>query len=195
MLLDVRESASNTAAAHAPSAKLISLGSASQKAQRASQWSERFLVICASGMRSSSQASSTPCKKRGINVTNISGGMAAWQRAGLRTVREVKVVIVGGVAGGMSTATRLRRLREDAEIIVFEQGPHVSYANCGLPYHIGEVIPAEKDLLLQTPGESLGDRFRLDVRVHLRVVGNIDRRLQDGERQKPRNRRGIPREL
>ncbi|NCW95722.1 MAG: CoA-disulfide reductase, partial [Actinobacteria bacterium] len=85
----------------------------------------------------------------------------------------MKVVIVGGVAGGMSTATRLRRLREDAEIIVFEQGPHVSYANCGLPYHIGEVIPAEKDLLLQTP-ESLGDRFRLDVRVHSRVVG-IDR--------------------
>jgi len=85
----------------------------------------------------------------------------------------MKVVIVGGVAGGMSTATRLRRLREDAEIIVFEQGPHVSYANCGLPYHIGEVIPAEKDLLLQTP-ESLGDRFRLDVRVLSRVIG-IDR--------------------
>ena len=82
----------------------------------------------------------------------------------------MKVVIVGGVAGGMSTATRLRRLREDAEIIVFEQGPHVSYANCGLPYHIGEVIPAEKDLLLQTP-ESLGDRFRLDVRVLSRVIG------------------------
>ena len=85
----------------------------------------------------------------------------------------MKVVIVGGVAGGMSTANRLRRLREDAEIIVFEQGPHVSYANCGLPYHIGEVIPAGKDLLLQTP-ESLGDRFRLDVRVLSRVIG-IDR--------------------
>ena len=85
----------------------------------------------------------------------------------------MKVVIVGGVAGGMSTATRLRRLREDAEIIVFEQGPHVSYANCGLPYHIGEVIPAEKDLLLQTP-ESLGERLRLDVRVNSRVT-NIDR--------------------
>jgi len=81
----------------------------------------------------------------------------------------MKVVIVGGVAGGMSAATRLRRLREDAEIIVFEQGPHVSYANCGLPYHIGEVIPAEKDLLLQTP-KSLHDRFRLDVRVNSRVT-------------------------
>lgn len=85
----------------------------------------------------------------------------------------MKVVIVGGVAGGMSAATRLRRLKEDAEIIIFEQGPHVSYANCGLPYHIGEVIPQEKDLLLQTP-ESLHDRFRLDVRVNSRVT-SIDR--------------------
>jgi NADPH-dependent 2,4-dienoyl-CoA reductase/sulfur reductase-like enzyme/rhodanese-related sulfurtransferase len=80
----------------------------------------------------------------------------------------MKVLIVGGVAGGMSAATRLRRLKEDAEIIVFEQGPHVSYANCGLPYHVGEIIPLEQDLLLQTP-RSLRDRFRLDVRVHNRV--------------------------
>lgn len=81
----------------------------------------------------------------------------------------MKVLIVGGVAGGMSAATRLRRLREDAEIIIFEQGPNVSYANCGLPYHIGEVIPAEKDLLLQTPA-SLKARFNLDVRVNNRVT-------------------------
>jgi NADPH-dependent 2,4-dienoyl-CoA reductase/sulfur reductase-like enzyme/rhodanese-related sulfurtransferase len=81
----------------------------------------------------------------------------------------MKVVIVGGVAGGMSAATRLRRLREDAEIIIFEQGPYVSYANCGLPYHIGEVIPEQKDLLLQTP-KSLKDRFNLDVRVSSRVI-------------------------
>ena len=81
----------------------------------------------------------------------------------------MKVVIVGGVAGGMSAATRLRRLREDAEIIVFEQGPHVSYANCGLPYHVGEVIPEESDLLLQTP-QSLKNRFNLDVRVNSRVT-------------------------
>lgn len=80
----------------------------------------------------------------------------------------MKILIVGGVAGGMSAATRLRRLNEDAEIIVFEQGPHVSYANCGLPYHIGEVIAEERDLLLQTP-KSLHDRFRLDVRVNNRV--------------------------
>ena len=63
----------------------------------------------------------------------------------------------------------MRRLREDAEIIVFEQGPNVSYANCGLPYHVGEVIAAEQDLLLQTP-KSLKSRFNLDVRVNSRVT-------------------------
>jgi NADPH-dependent 2,4-dienoyl-CoA reductase/sulfur reductase-like enzyme/rhodanese-related sulfurtransferase len=85
----------------------------------------------------------------------------------------VKVLIIGGVAGGMSAATRLRRLREDAEIIVFEQGPNVSYANCGLPFHVGEVIATESELLLQTP-KSLKSRFNLDVRVNSRVT-KIDR--------------------
>lgn len=91
----------------------------------------------------------------------------------------MKVLIVGGVAGGMSAATRLRRLKEDAEIIVFEQGPHVSYANCGLPYHVGEIIPLEQDLLLQTP-KSLHDRFRLDVRVQNRVekINRVDKTVE-----------------
>jgi NADPH-dependent 2,4-dienoyl-CoA reductase/sulfur reductase-like enzyme/rhodanese-related sulfurtransferase len=81
----------------------------------------------------------------------------------------VKTVIIGGVAGGMSAATRLRRLQEDAQIIIFEQGANVSYANCGLPYHVGEVIKKESELLLQTP-KSLKDRFNLDVRVNSRVT-------------------------
>jgi NADPH-dependent 2,4-dienoyl-CoA reductase/sulfur reductase-like enzyme/rhodanese-related sulfurtransferase len=81
----------------------------------------------------------------------------------------MKTVIIGGVAGGMSAATRLRRLKEDAEIIIFEQGPNVSYANCGLPYHVGEIIPEESSLLLQTP-KTLKDRFNLDVRVNSRVI-------------------------
>jgi NADPH-dependent 2,4-dienoyl-CoA reductase/sulfur reductase-like enzyme/rhodanese-related sulfurtransferase len=81
----------------------------------------------------------------------------------------MKTVIIGGVAGGMSAATRLRRLQEDAEIIIFEQGANVSYANCGLPYHVGEVIKNESELLLQTP-KSLKDRFNLDVRVNSRVT-------------------------
>ena len=81
----------------------------------------------------------------------------------------MKTVIIGGVAGGMSAATRLRRLQEDAEIIIFEQGPNVSFANCGLPYHVGGIIPKESSLLLQTP-EALKDRFNLDVRVRSRVT-------------------------
>lgn len=82
----------------------------------------------------------------------------------------MKVVIVGGVAGGMSAATRLRRLDINAEIIVLEKSGHVSYANCGLPYFVGGVIEDESDLLLQTPA-SLHARFRLDVRVLSEAIG------------------------
>lgn len=85
----------------------------------------------------------------------------------------MRTIIVGGVAGGMSAATRLRRLDERAEIVVFEKGHYVSYANCGLPYYVGGVITDRNQLLLQTP-ESLGSRFRLDVRVDHEVV-SIDR--------------------
>ena len=81
----------------------------------------------------------------------------------------MRVVIIGGVAGGMSAATRLRRLDESAEIIVLERSGHVSYANCGLPYYVGGVITGEDKLYLQTP-ESLHKRFRLDVRVHHEVT-------------------------
>ena len=81
----------------------------------------------------------------------------------------MRVVIVGGVAGGMSAATRLRRLDESAQITVVERSGHVSYANCGLPYFVGGVIEDEEDLLLQTP-EALFERFRLDVRVDTEVT-------------------------
>ena len=84
-----------------------------------------------------------------------------------------KIVIIGGVAGGMSAATRLRRLDPTASIIVIERSGYVSYANCGLPYFVGGVISEQSDLLLQTP-ESLHDRFRLDVRI-LNEVTSIDR--------------------
>ena len=81
----------------------------------------------------------------------------------------MRVVIVGGVAGGMSAATRMRRLDADAEIIVLEKSGHVSYANCGLPYFVGGVIEEEDALLLQTP-TSLHARFKLDVRVATEVT-------------------------
>jgi NADPH-dependent 2,4-dienoyl-CoA reductase/sulfur reductase-like enzyme/rhodanese-related sulfurtransferase len=87
--------------------------------------------------------------------------------------RVKRVVIVGGVAGGMSTATRLRRLNADVRITVIERSGHVSFANCGLPYFVGGLIEEEDDLTLQTP-EQLFDRFRLDVRVNDEVVA-IDR--------------------
>ncbi|QIL46114.1 FAD-dependent oxidoreductase [Vagococcus coleopterorum] len=81
----------------------------------------------------------------------------------------MKIVIVGGVAGGMSAATRLRRLNEEAEIIVVEKGPFVSFANCGLPYYVSGEISERGDLLVQTPA-SLKARFALDVRPESEVV-------------------------
>ncbi|MDP6358249.1 MAG: FAD-dependent oxidoreductase [Planctomycetota bacterium] len=84
-----------------------------------------------------------------------------------------KIIIVGGVAGGASCATRARRLSEESEIIIFEKGPHVSFANCGLPYFAGGEIAERDKLLVQTP-ESLQARFNLDVRVSTHVM-RIDR--------------------
>lgn len=86
------------------------------------------------------------------------------------------VVIVGGVAGGMSAATRLRRHDESMRIIVLEKSGYVSFANCGLPYYLGGVIEERDSLLLQTP-ESLAQRFELDVRVKSEVL-SIDRAAQ-----------------
>lgn len=81
----------------------------------------------------------------------------------------MKVIIVGGVAGGATTATRLRRLDEKAEIIMIDRGNHISFANCGLPYYVGDVIKRKEDLLLQTP-ESFNKRFNIDVRIRQEVI-------------------------
>ena len=80
-----------------------------------------------------------------------------------------KILIIGGVAGGASAAARARRLDESAEIIVFERGPHISFANCGLPYHIGGEIKDREKLLLQTP-QSFNARFNVDIRVQNEVL-------------------------
>lgn len=98
----------------------------------------------------------------------------------------MKLLIIGGVAGGASAAARARRLSESAEIIVFERGPHLSFANCGLPYYIGGEIEDRNKLLVTKP-ETLKDRYRLDIRAGVEVV-KIDRqakrvsvrRLSDG---------------
>ena len=81
----------------------------------------------------------------------------------------MKVVIVGGVAGGASAAARLRRLDEKAEIVMLERGPYISFANCGLPYYIGGEIKKKSALTLQTP-QSFKSRFNVDVRVNSEVT-------------------------
>ena len=81
----------------------------------------------------------------------------------------MKVVIVGGVAGGATAAARIRRLDEKAQIVVFERSGYISYANCGLPYYIGDVITDAEELTLQSP-ESFYSRFRVDMRVHHEVT-------------------------
>ena len=80
-----------------------------------------------------------------------------------------KILIIGGVAGGATAAARLRRLDETSEIIMFEKGPYISYANCGLPYHIGNVIKERSSLLLQTP-EAMSSKYNIDVRIESEVI-------------------------
>lgn len=82
----------------------------------------------------------------------------------------IKLVIVGGVAGGATAAARARRVSEDAEIVVFERGEYISFANCGLPYYIGNVIKRRDHLLLATP-EDFKKRYNIDVRIFSEVVG------------------------
>jgi len=86
----------------------------------------------------------------------------------------MKILIIGGVAGGASTATRLRRINEDAEIVIIERGKYISFANCGLPYHIGDVITERDKLLVVTP-EKLRQTFNIDARVQQEAI-SIDRK-------------------
>lgn len=81
----------------------------------------------------------------------------------------MRILVVGGVAGGLSFAARARRLNEDAEIVVFEKGPHPSFSNCGLPYYVGGEVPFRDDLLLNSR-ESLYSKFKLDVRLNHEVI-------------------------
>lgn len=88
----------------------------------------------------------------------------------------MRIVIVGGVAGGASTAARLRRLSEKDEIILIERDQYISYANCGLPYYIGDVITDKKKLQVQTV-EGMKKRFNVDVRVKNEVL-SVDKDLK-----------------
>ena len=79
-----------------------------------------------------------------------------------------KIIIAGGVAGGASAAARLRRLDEDAQIIIYEKGKYVSFANCGLPYHVGGVIAQRSNLILQNPTK-FKNSYNIDVRIFKRL--------------------------
>ena len=87
----------------------------------------------------------------------------------------MKIVIVGGVAGGATAAARLRRLDEKAQIIMIDKGDYISYANCGLPYYLGGVIKNRERLFLQTP-QSFYSRYRIDVRIASEVT-KIDAKI------------------
>ena len=91
-------------------------------------------------------------------------------------MQKKRILIVGGVAGGASCAARARRLSETAEIVIFDRGDYVSFANCGLPYYVGDVIRKEDDLLVATP-ELFRERFNIEVRLQAEVVA-IDRNRQ-----------------
>ena len=108
----------------------------------------------------------------GVRSRQAAGLLRIWAASATIVERwssEMKVIIVGGVAGGATAAARLRRLDETAEIVVFERSGYVSYANCGLPYYIGGVITDKEELTLQTP-ESFWRRFRVDMRVRHEVT-------------------------
>ena len=87
--------------------------------------------------------------------------------------RPRRILIVGGVAGGASCAARLRRLDESVEIAIFDRGPYVAFANCGLPYYVGDVIADERTLLVASP-EMFRERFNIEVHTNTDVV-SIDR--------------------
>ena len=123
-----------------------------------------LFVYCHSGARSREAVSML--ERMGYSKAKNIGGITHTKE---RWSDNMKVVIVGGVAGGATAAARIRRLDEKAEIIVFERSGYVSYANCGLPYYIGGVIEAPQELTLQTP-ESFFERFRVDMRVHHEVT-------------------------
>ncbi len=105
----------------------------------------------------------------------------------------MKLIIVGGVAGGASAAARARRLSEEAEIILFERGPDVSFANCGLPYYLGGTI-SQREKLLVTTAQRLHERFNLDVRT-LTSVEAIDRAARKVRVPRTRYRPRVRRKL
>ncbi len=96
----------------------------------------------------------------------------------------MKIIIIGGVAGGASAVARMRRMSEDVEIILFERGEYISFANCGLPYHIGGTINERDKLLVQTV-KGMENRFNIDVRIKTEVLSiNREEKKVEGSKLK-----------
>ena len=120
-----------------------------------------------------------PANRTNKSMAKEGAGTMENNLEGKRQPGKPRILIVGGVAGGASCAARARRMSEKAEIVVFERGPYVSFANCGLPYYVGDVITDEKDLLIATP-ELFRRRFNIEVRLRSEV-SSIDREKHEIE--------------
>lgn len=102
---------------------------------------------------------------------------------------KLRVVVVGGVAGGASAAARVKRLNENADVVVFEKGSDVSFSNCGLPYYLSGTVEDSEDLIMMTP-TAFRKKHDIDVRVHSEVV-SIDREKEDRHRAQHGDRRDV----
>lgn len=127
------------------------------------------LIKCAPFGRRMSQANTCFANKPQNSLPDCSAAYWGVHQSGTNGGGKMKVIIIGGVAGGASCAARLRRLDENVEIIMVERGPYVSYANCGLPYHVGGVIPNESELLVAT-ADTFRQQFSVDARTHCEAV-------------------------
>lgn len=163
VLLDVR-TLQEYQEGHIPESKNVPLQQLDNIVSVAKNKDIPLFVCCYSGSRS--RQATGMLQRMGYSKVNNIGGIAAYSG---KVENKMKVIIVGGVAGGATAAARIRRLNEHAEITVFERSGYISYANCGLPYYIGDVITDPEELTLQTP-ESFFKRFRINMKIHHEVI-------------------------
>lgn len=163
VLLDVR-TPQEYQEGHIPESKNVPLQQLDNIVSVAKNKDIPLFVYCYSGSRS--RQATGMLQRMGYSKVNNIGGIAAYSG---KVENKMKVIIVGGVAGGATAAARIRRLNEHAEITVFERSGYISYANCGLPYYIGDVITDLEELTLQTP-ESFFKRFRINMKIHHEVI-------------------------
>lgn len=163
VLLDVR-TPQEYQEGHIPGSKNVPLQQLDNIVSVAKNKDIPLFVYCYSGSRS--RQATGMLQRMGYSKVNNIGGIAAYSG---KVENKMKVIIVGGVAGGATAAARIRRLDEHAEITVYERSGYISYANCGLPYYIGDVITDPEELTLQTP-ESFFKRFRINMKIHHEVI-------------------------